>query len=498
MKRILAFILAGTMLAASLAACAGDGASKDTTAAPTTTAPGETAAPETTMSEQDRLLSELPTGDFKDKTFNVMTVDVHWGDIPFSATELTGETFNDALFKRNEMIMDKLGVEIVETRAANADISDMLANSAQTQDGEFQAAIIEMTHLAGALQNNYVEDATNYDALQFDMPWWNQEMIDRFNFGDKTTVLFGDFHIGWASAHYVTAFSKPLITDSGLEDPYVLMEKNEWTWDKAYEMMNQVARDVNGDGQYKTEDDIYGIGHYSNAPQSFILSAGPELSMLEFDNEGKPTFTVHQNEKYLTAWEKMIRYFCSDERLVSMPGINGYKKIDPSQDGYKTIFAEGRLLFYNDGIGTLRDQRESEHEYGLAPSPKYDASQKEYYTAIARNAPAMVIPLGNYDTEFMGITLENICAYSHYTVMPAFVETTLHYKYARDEQSIAVLNDILDSNAYEISFCYNWSSINGSMQLLVEKGIGNIAAQMTQLARVIQKQIDKTYDALTE
>lgn len=495
-KRTLSLLLAALLAAASLSACAGDSSTgKDTASPNVTTTPGD-AASETTQSEQERLLAELPTGDYTGKTFTILNVTVGWADTQFSATDLTGETFNDALYKRDQQVKQRLGVDIIELRDSAGNIDTAVAKSALAQDGAYQAVITQMGRIGSFVQNNYVEDMADYPGLQLDKPWWNSEMIESFNFGTKTPVLFGDFHIGWATSHYIIAFSKSLVADNGLEDPYTLMDKNEWTWDKMYEMMNQVARDVNGDGQYKTEDDIYGIGHYYNAPKSFIMSA--DVSLLSYDNDGLPSFNAQNDEKYLTAWAKMISYFCTDERLVSMPGITGYNKIDPNMDGYKSLFSEGRLLFYDEVIGTLRDQRESSHEYGIVPHPKYDASQTEYYSPVNPSAMTLVVPAGDTDPEMTGTVLENICAYSHYTVMPAFVETTLHYKYAQDAKSIEVLNTVLESNMIELAYCYNWSGIWGNMDSLAQAGVANISSQLTQLSKVIQKQIEKTIDTLTE
>ena len=495
-KRLMSLLLAALLTTASLIACAGDSEQQTDPSPADTTVPGETAAPETTHSEKESLLAALPTGNYEGKTFNVLNVTVSWADTPFSAADLTGETFNDALFNRDRTIKEKLGIEIVETLDSAANIDTAVAKSAMAQDGAYQAVINQMGRVGSYAINNYAEDLSAYTALQLDKPWWNTEMIESFNFGKKLPVLFGDFHIGWATSHYIIGFSKSLITDNNLEDPYTLIEKNEWTWDKMYEMMNAVARDVNGDGQYKTEDDIYGIGHYNNAPKSFIMSAG--VSLLSYDNEGIPSFTAHQNEKYLSAWSKMITYFASDERLVSMPGINGYNKINPNMDGYKTLFSEGRLLFYHEVIGTLRDQRESAHEYGIMPHPKYDASQEAYYSPINPSAMTLIVPYGDADPEMTGIVLENLCAYSHYIVMPAFVETTLHYKYARDAQSIEVLNTVLASNMFELAYSYNWSSIWGTMDDIAKSGTANITSFMTQMSKVIAKQIEKTVSTLTE
>lgn len=498
LKRTLSLILAALMLV-SCAACMKKDDVSDPTASDTTTtssAVGDPVTTETTLSEQERLLSELPVGDYTGQTFNVLNVEVGWADTPFSAEEMKGEALNDALYERDAVLKDLLGIEIVETRDTAANIDTSVAKSVLAQDGAYQAVINQMKRVGSYAQHQYAEDMSTYTEIQLDQPWWNSEMIESINFGSKTTVLFGDFHIGWATSHYIIGFSKSLIADNKLEDPYTLVENNTWTWDKMYEMMSAVARDVNGDGQYKTEDDIYGIGHYNNAPKCFVMSAG--VSLLSYDNEGIPSFTAHKNEKYLDAWEKTIMYFASDERLVSMPGINGYNKISGSADGYKTLFSEGRLLFYHEVIGTLRDQRESAHEYGIVPHPKYDESQTEYYSPVNPDAMTLIVPYGDTNREMTGVVLENLCAYSHYNVMPTFVETTLHYKYAQDEQSIKVLNTVLASNMFDIAFSYNWGDIAGTLDGLAKTGKSNVTTTLTSMSGAIGKMIDKTVQALTE
>ena len=498
-KKMLSLALA-ILTIATLTACGGKQETQETTAAATTeaaaTSATDTAATEATKSEQDILLSELPTGNYEGETFRVLNVEMAWADTPFSAEELMGESLNDALYTRDLRLQELLGIKIEEIRDTASNIDTAVAKSVMAQDGAYQAVINMMRCVGSYAQHQYAEDMSTYDGLQFNKPWWNTEMIDSYNFGNKIYVLFGDFHIGWATSHYIIGFSKSLVANNNLEDPYTLIDRNEWTWDKMYEMMNVVAHDVNGDGKYTTENDVYGIGHFNNAPKCFIMSAN--VSLLSYDAEGIPSFTAHTNEKYLAAWEKMITYFASDARLVSMPGIEGYSKISGSTDGYKTLFSEGRLLFYDEVIGTLRDQRDSAHEYGIVPHPKYEASQSDYYSPVNPDAMTMIIPYGDTQREMTATVLENLCAYSHYEVMPVFVETTLHYKFAQDAKSIEVLNTVLESNMFDISFSYNWGEIAGTLDNLAKTGTANITSTLNASSKALGKLITKTVEALTE
>lgn len=122
MTRILAATLAAMMMLSMLAACAGDGdTTTDTTAAPaasheTTAAPAETEPP--THDENGFLLDSLPADlDFEGEKVGVL----YWGDCEmqeFEADEITGEIVNDAVFKRNETVQDRLNV-VLEWYTAN-------------------------------------------------------------------------------------------------------------------------------------------------------------------------------------------------------------------------------------------------------------------------------------------------------------------------------------------------------------------------------------------
>ena len=59
------------------------------------------------------------------------------------------------------------------------------------------------------------------------------------------------------------AFNIQMLEDNNLEDPRILWEKGEWTWDKFLEYCEVLTQDTDGDGQ----DDQYGFCGY--APDTF-------------------------------------------------------------------------------------------------------------------------------------------------------------------------------------------------------------------------------------
>jgi hypothetical protein len=49
------------------------------------------------------------------------------------------------------------------------------------------------------------------------------------------------------------------------------------------------------------------------------------------------------------------------------------------------------------------------------------------------------------------VILENLCAYSYGDLRQAYVDTTLNFKYIRDQESAEMLNLILDSGRFSLT-----------------------------------------------
>lgn len=64
-------------------------------------------------------------------------------------------------------------------------------------------------------------------------------------------------------------YRKDLLENAGLEDPYELFLNGEWTWDKWFELMEDVTQDLDGDGQ----NDVWGFDAWMGI-QQFVYTNG--------------------------------------------------------------------------------------------------------------------------------------------------------------------------------------------------------------------------------
>ena len=112
-KKKLSMMLLVALLA-SLASCGGDAPANDTTAASgeTTAASSETTA---AVTEPAVPMPDIEKCDYEGETFNIYAP--AWGPYPafYHAEEQSGEAMDDALYERNRMVEEYLGIDITFT-----------------------------------------------------------------------------------------------------------------------------------------------------------------------------------------------------------------------------------------------------------------------------------------------------------------------------------------------------------------------------------------------
>lgn len=127
----------------------------------------------------------------------------------------------------------------------------------------------------------------------------------------------------------------------------------------------------------------------------------------------------------------------------------------------RASFKDGRGLLYITGILSTTYLRDMEDEFGIIPLPKADTAQKEYKTWMNLNNSSMyAIPASSDTLEMTGIISEALAAESAKTLTPAYIDTTLSGKVARDEDSVAMLKIIIGSVNFDFANIFNLGSVN--------------------------------------
>ena len=164
----------------------------------------------------------------------------------------------------------------------------------------------------------------------------------------------------------------------------------------------------------------------------------------------------------------------------------------------QNCFIEGRSLFYGEVMFHVNRLREMADDFGIIPMPKYDEAQEHYITYTNPAGLMLVIPKTTADVGCTGSVLEAMASLSHTTLTPAYYDNALKGKFARDNDSGAMLDLIFENRVYDLTQIYGWGSMPSSDNALALKGSSDLASLIAQKQSAIDTSIEKFVAAFTE
>jgi hypothetical protein len=154
-------------------------------------------------------------------------------------------------------------------------------------------------------------------------------------------------------------------------------------------------------------------------------------------------------------------------------------------------------MFFNADLVFLKDVGEMKSDFGILPTPLFEEGTGEYAQALnCWNTNPVCIPnyISDEDIEFSTIVMEALGAASKNIVTPAFVETTLKNQKTRDDDSIEMLDIILNNVGADIAHVYNWDSMGWMLNKLVE----NSTLEFSSYAQSYEGALNKAVNDLIE
>lgn len=504
-KIVIAVLLCLAFITPLLGACAKDGNTEQTDGgnpADNTDTGDIPGGSETAVETKDPDAPELPAVDMGGKTFTFMTA--NWGDTSpnlskdIGGEEQTGDPIDDAAFNRRIKIEQQYNCKIKQLPIAggSTEALDAYRTSILAADGSYDVGITACTNFSSLLTGNYLADFKELTYVDMDKPYWNKNFYDTMSILGKNYAVDGDISKRRLECVWIMAFSKELIQTNGFESPYDLVKSGQWTYDKMHEMGRQAAKDLNSDGKMTLEDDLWGINYTGDTIMGIVNSSGVKLA--EKNSEGIPELTVG-NEVYL---EKLMRIYDDmrnhdysiDTLFKSGGGLTGLGDVD--------VFADKRALFLACASHNIsaaetgnnsKGLRQLDVEFGIIPYPKWDAAQADYTPFTAGNYhPVLTVPQTNNDLDNTGIILEAMAYEGRKMISPAFYDSLLKTKTARDEESLEMIDYIFGNLNYDLGVMYNFSDMLRTFGYEPSTNIRlNVVSTIDKNINVWQKAIDK-------
>ena len=499
---LIALLSLALILLPLFAACGGGDKPAVTDKAPETTAAdaaGETTAEET---EPARKAPELPDADYDGYDFRVLAMFSttmggwtqpgahYWSDFGYNE-ERAGEPINDTVHARNMAIEEKYNVTIhlTEVSSVKTEAQKFIAAGDDTYD-IITPIINDSFSMA---QSGYLIDMYTIPYIDMTEPWWDDILCEKFGMGGHIYVATGDISMEDEEYNCVTLFNKGMIGKFNLDDPYEAVHNGTLTLDFMYESGKKVTFDVDGDG-VMTNTDSFGFGNDYTGGESFLFAAGESIARLNAD--GVPEITI-LNERAVNVMEKLIAQFNDPNYMIWASVIKEKFGISANWNELNNMLFDGRLLYRPANIYNIKQYREMIDDFGMLPSPKYDEKQKDYKSSISSHAAtAISVPATNTDLERTGILLESL-AYASDAVRAAYYEVTLTGKYARDAESIEILDVIFAARSYDIGKAFGWGNFTNIIYDSV-KNNGGFVSSVEAAMPAAQAAMEKSYTTFME
>lgn len=237
---------------------------------------------------------------------------------------------------------------------------------------------------------------------------------------------------------YTCFFNKELLENYNLTNPQELVQKNEWTYAKFFEMCEGVYSDLNGN---QIKDDADQFGYMSSGIHNDPWFYGAGCVFVEKNEDGdlipSPTFSS----------EKVVDII----RLVNSQFWDTNDCLYTSSVKHQRAFAQKQLLFCTDRARiSITIFSDTDVQYGIVPCPKYDSAQESYVTVVGNPFTLYGLPTDCRNPEMMAAVLECFASEGYRQVTPALFEITLKIKYSDDEVSSQMYDLIRENVTFDI------------------------------------------------
>ncbi len=460
MKKIIAFLLAAMMLTAMLAACDKE--------PPAVTGTSDVGGETTTEVGEDMPNIPAPgevdiAGDFNILVAGNYSRNNYAGnDFAYDGDMGEANSVDLAVYKRNEKLKEDYGVETVVDFQVKFNSSNgggtgfnKIYTAYMAGEGTYDAAMVGTYDVATLAYQGYIHDLHDVPNIDLTKSYWDRRANEDLSVLGKMYYTSGDISVTNHMVTHAILFNKDMVDEYGLENPYELVEDNEWTMEKFGELVKKVGEDVNQDGVYN-EKDRYGLLTWNDPMVAVLASSGEKIASVNDKGEIELTF---YNERVLDLYDKFEAIVFDQQHAYNYQYDHSTGAATPSavwNTNRDAVFTENRAVFYFNTLATVERHRDSEIDFGVLPYPKLDAAQENYgHQVSAFHGQFVCVPESAPDHSRTGLILEYLAYQGKQILTPAYYEQTLVGKSVRDEDSVAMLDIILASRVYDIGAYYD-------------------------------------------
>ena len=435
---------------------------------------------------EDILISHNVPDDVKfgGATFNMLSPDEYSGQCIIEET--TGDVLNDERYYTQLATEETLEVVVEETLTPfwtmNEDVSALI----MAGDTEYGCITMMDRFALKSAQQGYYYPIQNIKYIDTSEIYWGGTLTDSISLGGNLYFAISSFNTKSLEKANCLFINTDIATEVGLEIPYEDVKNGTWTLDKYQSYDNIATRDLDGDGNMTEFDQYtYSAGDARGIAAISWVAAGAFTTVK--DEDDIPRMNV-QNEKFISVLENVYSFYFDDKDC--------YNTYAETVGEFTSDFSTGRLLFVTASLGGMFTYRDMENSYSVLPCPKYDELQEQYYSRIIDSMFSMV-PTTCTDKDMAGAVLEVMSCIGYNRIVPAYIEESLQKKFARNPETIEMIQLVYDTRWTEISeICIYERFGDGPMYDFIRKSQNSMGSELTKLDKIGNKMISIIMTAL--
>ncbi len=457
------FLLLAFLMIASLTACSSTAVEESIDTTAVVEAATETETEETILTDK---VPELDFGGVDFRSANQGTSENNRMDV--YVAEMTGDPVNDVIYNRNKEVEERFNLRIVEPLYGDANaISSAVKNVVTAGEYAYDIVVNQMETTGADVLKGYYLDLNTISHIDFSAPWYPAAIQENASVNNRMYMMVSDISLSYTQQTWAMTYNKALAEQNDFPDLYTLVREDSWTLDTLLALTESLYVDANGNGERDMEGDIYGYttGNPANSSDigcqmaAFLYACGQRMAVFE---EGAMQFLL-ESEKANDIAVKL------QALMVNNPGtaIQADAKRASKNAFFMKEYAVIMPIQVCDFNNYLRD---FEGYYGVLPLPKYDTAQTRYYTVADAGCNIITVPMTAGNTDMSGAVIEAMSAYSYNYVTPTYISIALESKGVRDEESVEMMQIVLDSRVMDFAYLYDgWNGWTFKLPQLITK-----------------------------
>ncbi len=489
-KKVLSLILAFLMILPMAVSCA------ETNDGTDTTDPGvETVAPAGTDAVTEPAETELKSAtlpedlDFKGETVTILSRDSAFVSDEMWVDDQNGSMVNDAIYRRNEKVMQMLGVKLESIKLTGDAylVSTELRNAARSGETYFDIAANSTYSTITYTGENIFLDLTECEYLDLDAIYWSQGYNASASIGNSQYLATGAIALSLYRLMFITFYNKTLLESAQYENLYTVVDEGRWTLDYQIQLSKDLYKDNDGSGTISDGDTVGFAGSSLSYIDPYWSSC--DMPILSKDADNLLVFSL-DIEKMSNVVDKLITLFNESNAWFDQSSGD-----DGKQTAMSNLFANGNVGTITMRLGSVETEQflTMQDEYGIIPMPKYDENQEKYYTFLHDQFTSIGIPsvLASDEerVQMIGAVLEAMALESYKSVVPTYYEVALKGRYLEDSDSWRMLDMIYENVKVDAGVLYtkNIESVHQTPRDMVLNGRNTVASMMKKISTRVEK-----------